>query len=66
MFIKFLIYSLVFYFFMKALKIVFRYFSILSSSKKPEVDVNIKPPTYKVDKKDIVEAEFEDITDKQD
>jgi len=66
MFIRFIIYSLAFYFFMKAVRIVLRYFSSLSSKEKPDVEVKVKAPTYKVDKKDIVEAEFEEITDKED
>jgi len=51
---------------MKAVRIIFRYFSSLSSNEKPKVDVKVNAPTYKVDKKDIVEAEFEDITEKED
>lgn len=65
MFIRFIIYSLAFYFFMKAARIVFRYFSLLASKGKPEVEVKPNQASYKVDKKDIVEAEFEDITDKE-
>ncbi|PIQ07673.1 MAG: hypothetical protein COW71_15825 [Ignavibacteriales bacterium CG18_big_fil_WC_8_21_14_2_50_31_20] len=66
MFIRFIIYSLAFYFFMKAVRIIFRYFSSLSSNEKPKVDVKVNAPTYKVDKKDIVEAEFEEISEKED
>lgn len=63
MFIRFIVYSLAFYFIMKAVRIVIAYFKQSSSNGHPEVKQN-RPP-FKVDKKDIVEAEFEDITDKK-
>ncbi|MBU0473809.1 MAG: hypothetical protein KKF62_06555 [Bacteroidetes bacterium] len=63
---RFILYSLIFYFLLKAVGIVFRYFSNLSSKEKPEVEVKPNHVPYKVDKKDIVEAEFEDITEKED
>nr|MDA3861328.1 hypothetical protein [Melioribacteraceae bacterium] len=63
MFIKFIIYSVALYFIMKAVKIVVRYFTQVSSKEKPEVKQSKAP--YTVDKRDIVEAEFEDISDKE-
>ena len=64
MFIKFIIYSIALYFIMKAVKIVVKYFTQISSKEKPEVKQ--KKAHQKVDKRDIVEAEFEEITDKED
>jgi len=61
---KFIFYSLIFYFLLKAVRIVIRYFSLLSSKQKQEIDVKVNKPDYKVDKRDIVEAEFEEIIDK--
>lgn len=49
---------------LKAVRIVIRYFSLLSSKQKQEIDVKVNKPDYKVDKRDIVEAEFEEIIDK--
>lgn len=48
---------------MKAIKIVVRYFSQVSAKEKPEVKQ--KTPYSKVDTKDIVEAEFEEIKDEE-
>ncbi len=64
MFIRFIIYSLSFYFLMKAAKIIVKYFKGLSHSEKPHVTQK-KGRNNRVDKKDIIEAEFEDITDKE-
>ncbi len=64
MFIRFIIYSLSLYFIMKAVKIVIRYIKQLSNKERPEVKAN--KTQYKVNKRDIVDAEFEDITDKED
>jgi len=64
MFIRFIVYSIALYFIMKAVKIVIRYFTQISQKEKPNVTQNKTP--YKVEKKDIVDAEFEDITDKED
>ncbi len=60
-FSSFIIYSIALYIIMKAARIVMGYFTQQSKSK-PEVNQQRTP--HKVDKKDIVEAEFEDITDK--
>jgi len=49
---------------MKAVKIVIRYIKQLSNKERPEVKAN--KTQYKVNKRDIVDAEFEDITDKED
>ena len=61
MFFRFIIYSIALYFIMKAVKIAVRYFTQVSAKEKPEVKQ--KTPYPKVDKKDIVEAEFEEISD---
>lgn len=63
MFIRFILYSLALYFIMKAVKIVFSYFNKVSSKEKPEV--NTKNTSSKVDKKDIIEADFEEIKDEK-
>ena len=63
MFLKFIAYSIALYFIMKAVKIVARYFTHGLSNEKPEVKQRRTP--HKVDKRDIVEAEFEEITDKE-
>lgn len=63
MFIRFILYSLALYFIMKAVKIVFRYFTKVSSKEKPSVNTN--KAQSKVDKKDIIEADFEEIDDKE-
>jgi hypothetical protein len=49
---------------MKAAKIIVKYFKGLSHSEKPHVTQK-KGRNNRVDKKDIIEAEFEDITDKE-
>ena len=64
MFIRFIIYSLAFYFIMKAFRIVVRYFQSIASQEKPHVSQK-KTSHYKVDKKDIIEAEFEEINEKE-
>lgn len=63
MFIRFIIYSLALYFIMKAVKIVFSYFNKVSAKEKPEV--NSKNASTKVDKRDIIDADFEEIKDKE-
>ena len=63
MFIRFVIYSLAFYFLMKAARIVVQYFKGVSHKEKPHVTQQ-RGANNHVNKKDIVEAEFEDITDK--
>ena len=58
---SFVVYSIGLYFIMKAAKIVMRYFKQVSSKERQEVKQ--QRTTHKVDKRDIVEAEFEEITD---
>lgn len=63
MFLRFIVYSIALYFIMKAVRIVANYFTQGVNKEKPKVK---QKRTYsKVDKKDIVEAEFEEITDKE-
>lgn len=61
MFLRFIIYSIALYFIMKAVRIVVKYFTQVSNKEKPKVKQ--KSTFSKVDKKDIVEAEFEEISD---
>jgi hypothetical protein len=63
MFIRFILYSLALYFIMKTVRIVFSYFNKVSAKEKPEV--NTKKASSKVDKRDIIDADFEDISDKE-
>ena len=62
MFFRILFWSLVFYIFLKAIKYVVRYFSIASKQKHDRTVRENKSSKYKIDKEDIIEAEFEDIT----
>jgi hypothetical protein len=48
---------------MKAIGIVIRYFTKNSQTEKP--DIKQKSTFSKVDKKDIVEAEFEEISEEE-
>lgn len=63
MFFRFIIYSIALYFIMKAIGIVIRYFTKNSQTEKP--DIKQKSTFSKVDKKDIVEAEFEEISEEE-
>ncbi len=60
---SFIVYSIGLYLVMKAVRVVMRYFKQVSSKEKPEVKQQRTP--HKVDKRDIVEAEFEEITDSE-
>ncbi len=61
MFIRFIIYSIALYFIMKAIRIVVGYFKQVPKKEKPEVK---QKTTYSnINKKDIVEAEFEEISE---
>ncbi len=63
MFIKFIAYSIALYFIMKAVKIIARYFTHGLPKERPEVKQS--RTSQKINKRDIVEAEFEEITDNE-
>ena len=62
MFFRILFWSLIFYIFLKAIKYVVRYFAIAGKKKYENSVSENKNSKYKIDKDDIIEAEFEDIT----
>lgn len=65
MFIRFIVYSVALYFLMKAVKIVIQYFKQISHKEKPNVTQN-SSSNNSVNKRDIVDAEFEEISDDKD
>ena len=65
MFIRFIIYSLAFYFLMKAAKIIIIYFKQIKNKDKPNVTQN-GSSNNRVNKRDIIDADFEDISDDKD
>ena len=65
MFIRFIIYSLAFYFLMKAIKIVVIYFKQIQNKDKPNVTQN-GSSNNRVNKRDIIDADFEEISDDED
>ena len=65
MFIRFILYSLAFYFLMKAVKIIIIYFKQIQNKDKPNVTQN-GSSNNRVNKRDIIDADFEDISDKND
>ena len=64
MFFRFIFYSILFYIVMKAASIVWQYFKQLNDKDNPKVN-NSKSKEYTINKKDIIDAEFEDITEKE-
>ena len=65
MFIRFILYSLAFYFLMKAIKIVIIYFKQIKNKDNPNVTQN-NSSNNRVNKRDIIDADFEEIHDKKD
>ena len=65
MFFRFIFYSILFYIVMKAAAIVWNYFKRLNEKDNPTVS-NAQRKNYNINKKDIIDADFEDITDKED
>ena len=65
MFIKIIIYSLAFYFLMKAVKIIIVYVKQIQNKDKPNVTQN-GSSNNRVNKRDIVDADFEEISDDKD
>jgi len=64
MFIRFILYSILAYLVLKTVGVLWRYFNQLSEKNNPSVN-NSKKKEYTINKKDIIDAEFEDITDKE-
>ena len=64
MFFRFIFYSILFYIVMKAAAVIWQYFRQLSQKDNPSVS-NSKEKEYTINKKDIIDADFEDITDKE-
>ncbi|MCF6269453.1 MAG: hypothetical protein L3J41_07075 [Melioribacteraceae bacterium] len=62
MFIRFILYSLALYFLMKAAKIIIIYFKQVSNKEKPNVTQN-RSSNNRVNKRDIIDADFEEISD---
>ena len=62
MFLRIIFWSLVFYIALKTIKYIVRYFTIASKQKHERTVSENKSSKYKIDKEDIIEAEFEDIT----
>jgi len=65
MFIRFIIYSVALYFLMKAVKIVIIYFKQMQNKDKPNVTQK-GPSNNRVNKRDIIDADFEEISDDKD
>ncbi|NOX17303.1 MAG: hypothetical protein GXO87_03360 [Chlorobi bacterium] len=63
MFIRFIIYSVLFYFIIKIGKFFFRFMKGPSEPPKREVHDTAKPETIR--DKDIIEADFEELTDEK-
>ncbi|MFA3781747.1 hypothetical protein ABRY23_01630 [Melioribacteraceae bacterium 4301-Me] len=66
MLIRFIVWSIIFYFFFKLIKNVIKYFADeqkLNTSKRYEFTTQQNNPTsgYKVKKEDIIDAEFEEL-----
>lgn len=64
MFFRFIFYSILFYLVVKAAALIWQYFRQLSQKDNPSVS-NSKRKEYTINKKDIIDADFEDITDKE-
>ncbi|MEN8191914.1 MAG: hypothetical protein ABFS12_03800 [Bacteroidota bacterium] len=64
MFLRFIIYSILFYVVLKAVAIVWEYFKQLSQKENPTVS-NSKSKEHRINKKDIIDADFEEIPDKE-
>ena len=64
MFFRFIFYSILFYIVMKVASIVWQYFKQLNDKDNPKVN-NSRNKEYTINKKDIIDAEFEDITEKE-
>jgi len=64
MFFRFIFYSILFYIVMKVVSIVWQYFKQLNDKDNSKVN-NSKNKEYTINKKDIIDAEFEDITEKE-
>ncbi|VAX21255.1 hypothetical protein MNBD_IGNAVI01-896 [hydrothermal vent metagenome] len=65
MFFRFIFYSILLYIVMKAAAVVWNYIKEIYNKENPTVSNNQKK-NYTINKKDIIDADFEDITDKED
>ncbi len=64
MFIRFILYSIIAYLVLKTVGVLWRYFKQLNDKDNPKVK-NTQQKKYTINKKDIIDAEFEDITEKE-
>lgn len=64
MFLRFILYSIIAYLALKTIAVVWRYFKELSEKNNPSVSSSDKKE-YTINKKDIIDAEFEDISEKE-
>ena len=64
MFLRFILYSILFYIVLKAAAIVWEYFKRLSQKQNPTVS-NSNHNENTINKKDIIDADFEEIPDKE-
>lgn len=65
MFFRFIFYSILLYIVMKAAAVVWNYIKEIYNKENPTVS-NTQKKNYTINKKDIIDADFEDITDKED
>jgi len=65
MFFRFVFYSILLYIVMKAAAVVWQYIKTIYNKENPTVS-NTQKKNYTINKKDIIDADFEDITDKED
>ncbi|NOX65522.1 MAG: hypothetical protein GXO85_06915 [Chlorobi bacterium] len=64
MFFRFVFYSILLYIVMKAAAVVWQYIKAIYNKENPTVS-NTQKKNYTINKKDIIDADFEDITDKE-
>ena len=63
MFFRFILYSILFYFIIKIGKFFIRFMK--GPSKPPSREVHDSPPPETINNKDIIEADFEELTDEK-
>lgn len=64
MFLRFIIYSILFWVVLKAASIVWAYFKQLNEKNNPTVN-GTKRQNHNINKKDIIDADFEEIKDNE-
>lgn len=63
---RIVLFAIVFYFIFKSIKIIMRLFSEKSEEKETFVNTNYKRnQRSKIDKKDVIEADFEELGEKE-